>query len=622
MSIYTFRKDDAIRFAEECGIKKKIVGDELHLWECPYCHSRKDHNTFSINLQTGQFKCLRASCGAHGNMLTLHRDFNFDLGTDVSEYERPRYSWRRFKKPEKPIESDDVAIRYLTGRGISESVIKKYEIKSKKDNDNLIAFPFFDESGNLDFIKYRYIKPPDGKGKEFCESGCRAILFGMKQCNPDNQTLIITEGQIDSLSVVTAGYENAVSVPLGKNGMTWFPHCFDWLHNFTTVIVFGDYEHGSMTLLDDIRSRFTWSAVKAVQPESYRGCKDANDILRKFGVDAIRAAVDNAKPIMLPEVMELSDVPYDNDDAEKLPTGIRDIDNLLEGGLSFGYFDILTGKRGDGKSTFSTMILKSAIDNNIPCFVYSGEMKCSDVRKTLDRQIAGPERIRDLYEGSNMGFHKFDLSEPNREVVGMYYKDVVYIYNTQKILIDEKPDLLKIVETYITQFGCKFILLDNLMTLIDVVSFEGVTKYEKQELVCKALARMAQMYNVIILLIAHKKKTDPKYQGDQNDDVLGSSEITNLAGCILSYERGGSDLKDSQRKIKITKERTAGHTNFDGITVNYDEKSKRVFGNNQMEINAAKLDGKCFSDNISGNDNDNNLPADFESVEDETEVPF
>ena len=51
------------------------------------------------------------------------------------------------------------------------------------------------------------------KSKEWCERDCKPILFGMKQCDDAFKQLVITEGQLDSLSVAAAGINNAVSVP-------------------------------------------------------------------------------------------------------------------------------------------------------------------------------------------------------------------------------------------------------------------------------------------------------------------------------------------------------------------------------------------------------------------------
>ena len=81
MRMYEFSADDAVRFANFRQEKYIKRGDELQLERCPYCGGgKKDRYTFSINLKTGQFKCLRASCDVSGNMITLSKDFDFSLG--------------------------------------------------------------------------------------------------------------------------------------------------------------------------------------------------------------------------------------------------------------------------------------------------------------------------------------------------------------------------------------------------------------------------------------------------------------------------------------------------------------------------------------------------------------
>ena len=63
--------------------------------------------------------------------------------------------------------------------------------------------------------------------------------------------IIITEGQIDCLSVAEAGYQNVVSVPNGAKGFTWYDHCSAWLDKFEEVIVFGD-RIKLLNIVDDI----------------------------------------------------------------------------------------------------------------------------------------------------------------------------------------------------------------------------------------------------------------------------------------------------------------------------------------------------------------------------------
>ena len=568
---YVFKPDDARRFTAFVGIKAREKGNELQLSRCPYCGEKEGY--FAISLATGAFNCKRASCGAKGNMLTLRKDFGFDLGRDVEDYEKPRMAWKRFKTPEKPIEPKPEALSYLAGRGIPEEVARRYEITVDRRDRTVLVFPFYGEDGALEYVKYRKtgFDPARDRNKEWCAPDMRAILFGMKQCEGGGR-LVLTEGQIDSLSVAAAGIKNAVSVPNGKNGMTWIPHCWDWLHRFDSMVVFGDYERGAMTLLPEMQSRFP-GRMLAVRAEDYRGCKDANEILQKHGADAVRFAVEHAEPVMLDQVVRLSDLQEeDGEEPERLPTGFPQLDAVLSGGLAFGYLDILTGKRGDGKSTFGSMILKRALECGCGALIYSGEMRPVDVRKWLDLQIAGPGRIQTQTTAS--GYERYSVFPYAQDRIRSAYHGLAYIYDGTRVT-DEPANLLSIVETYLRQFGCRFALIDNLMTAIDVAPAGG-TKFERQETMAKALARLAQQYGAIILLVAHKRKTDPKYESDENDDVLGSSEITNLAGTVLSYERSRT-IDETQRLVKVTKNRLTGRLCFQGIVTDFDAASKRIY---------------------------------------------
>lgn len=58
----------------------------------------------------------------------------------------------------------------------------------------------------------------------------------------------------------------------------------------------------------------------------------------------------------------------------KISTGIAGIDKVLSGGIYLGQTVILTGKRGDGKSTLGSQILANALDNGKSVFAYSGEL--------------------------------------------------------------------------------------------------------------------------------------------------------------------------------------------------------------------------------------------------------
>lgn len=576
---YEFKKEDAYEFKNHVGVKGNEKGDELVFQYCPYCNGgrSRDKGTFSINIKTGQFECKRASCGVKGNMITLARDFDFSLGSQIDEYYKPRKQYRTFKRPAKQIEPKDEAIEYLKSRGISEDIAKKYEITIKEGTDNILVFPFFDEKGNLHTIKYRktdFNKEKD-KNKEWFEANCKPILFGMKQCSDDKSRLVITEGQMDSLSVAEAGIDNAVSVPNGANGFTWIPYCWNWVTEFEEIVVFGDCENEKITLLEMISKRFP-NKIKHVRVSDYQGCKDANELLQKHGRESVRNAVKNAIFVPINKIIELAEVePINIFDIKKLETGISQVDKLLYGGIPYGMLCVIAGKRGDGKSTFAGHILTHALKNGEKIFAYSGELPNHLFKAWLDFQIAGSQHLRD--ENSQVY-----LSTQTQGSINNWYRGRAFLYDNSIVEDDEKENLLNLLEKTIMQHDVKVILIDNLMTAMYIDDLRSTDKYDMQGKFVRKLTQIAMKHDVVILLVAHRRKNN--YGSDSNDEISGSADITNLAGLVMSYDRGTNEeinngfIKEEQRRLIISKNRLFGKINTRGYILNYDEKSKRIYG--------------------------------------------
>ena len=577
---YNFNPDDARRFANEFGFVTYKKGKELIFRTCPICQAKGKGNekTFSINLDTGVYHCFRGKCkDKDGNMVTLAKLYGFSLGRDFDEYYRPKKRYRTFRTPPEPIKPKPEAVQYLESRGISQSIAERYEITTQINNTNILVFPFYDGNGKLTFIKYRktdFDKEKDNN-KEWAEKDGKPILFGMKQCE-DGDTLIITEGQIDSLSVAEAGYNNAVSVPTGAGGFTWIPHCWDWINKFKQIIVFGDHEDGHITLLDDIAARFPLE-VFHVREEDYLDCKDANEILQKYGKEQICQCIKNAIRVPINDVLDLADV-QDIDIAkiEKLETGIRQLDSLLYGGLPFGGLHIISGRAGEGKSTLASQILISAREHGYKCFAYSGELPARLFKAWMNLQVAGRNNIFE-YQNDPYGNAQYGISQINKNLISEWYRDRIFIYDSMNVNggVETQQSLLSTTENVIQQYGVRVILLDNLMTAMAMDMQSGNDQYERQTDFVNKLRSLAVKYNVMILLVAHKRKNGGTL--NDNDEVAGSSNIVNLAMLTMSYERD-RDLPDEQRRLKVSKNRLFGKLETEGFVLDFDERSKRIYG--------------------------------------------
>lgn len=573
---YIFKPEDAENFARSIGARFFSTSRELFFETCPYCHQSKDKRTFSINLTSGKFHCFRASCNVSGNMLTLAKDFDFSLGQNADEYYRPTRHYRVWKKPEK-IEPKEMSLAFLESRGISAATAKRYMVTDKEGKKGpVIVFPFLDESGELQMIKYRNPAPKEGEPKEWSEPNCKPILFGMFQCDPDEKVLIITEGQMDSLSVAEAGYTNAVSVPTGAGGFTWVPYCWNWIEQFERIIVFGDHEKGHITLYAEMLQRWK-SKVWCVRPEDYLDCKDANDILRLYGKEQIRKCIQNAAQPPISNIIPLSDVEdIDLDDLEKLGTGITKLDETLSGGLPFGQLILITGKSGDGKSTLGNQLIVNAIDYGYRVFIYSGELPNFMLRSWITLQAAGPDNIDAVKKYG--GKAEYKVKPGVNKLIRHWLEGIAWIFDNNGIPDEdaEQERLADLLETVIERCGVRVILLDNLMTALDLEPGTASDKYDRQSEFVKKLTRLAVSHNVLIILVAHKRKMGA---GEVNDTVSGSADIVNLASIVMSYERGDAkskeDTSDNIRYLRLTKNRLTGELHK-GIKLTFDPCSKRI----------------------------------------------
>lgn len=571
---YILKREDIYDFAKSGGYETRQKGEELEFRLCPYCHGgrSKDDWTFAVNLESGAYKCLRASCGQQGHFVELCRDFDFRL-----ELEQPKI-YRQL--PQVRPESKSEAVKYLAGRGISERVTRRYGITVRADNPNVLVFPFYDETGKLVFVKYRKTDFQKGvdKSKEWSEKDTMPVLFGMDHCKGWDR-LIITEGQIDTLSIVEAGFDNVVSVPTGATGFTWLTHTWTWITQFREIVVFGDCEHGKITLLDTLSARLPKEIqIKAVRVEDYLGEKDANDILRKYGTRAVVKCIENAKVPQLDNVKQLADVTsVDLSKMDQITTGIEELDRVIHG-MAMGQLVILTGKRGEGKSTFMSQLVCEALDQNRTVFIYSGELADFHFKRWLDYQLAGQYSLE--ARTNRYGDTDYILAEETVEKISEWYRDRAYIYDNNYLTAGTEFETLpETIEKVILKYNAQFICIDNLMTAMEAVH-DNNNLYLAQSNFVGKLKAIATKYSVVIVLVAHpKKRTQADGYQDENDLVAGSSDITNKADIVLKYARVENAEDGADGSIKVTKNRIMGTLRLkdeNAIRVKYSPASRRI----------------------------------------------
>jgi len=180
----------------DLGIKlRQSSGQEKTF--CPKCRdSRKNKRdrSLSVNITNGEYRCHNPGCDWKGNVR------EFDKKKDFKKLEKgfiPLHS-----KPKERV------VNYFKGRGISAKTVDKFMVYEKSEympqeqkEMNCICFPYFRET-ELVNVKFR-----DGNKNFKLVSQAELILYNLNSII-HNKKAIVTEGEIDVMSVYESGFGN------------------------------------------------------------------------------------------------------------------------------------------------------------------------------------------------------------------------------------------------------------------------------------------------------------------------------------------------------------------------------------------------------------------------------
>lgn len=573
----------ARQYFGEYTIKTSGQDEKLIPTLCPLCHggsSGKDKHTFCLFLNNGTFVCKRGSCGRHGRFEDLAKELS---GQDVkiTRSVQKQTSAKQFVLPSSEVFPPTEEIyKYFELRKISRETVDAMKIASDKDGN--IVFRFFQDGEDI-YHKYRKPHKPDpwDKRKEWQDSGTKTILFNMDNV-VFSQPLVITEGQIDCMSLVEAGITNAVSVPSGCDNLQWVTYCWDWIEKFKTIVLFGDNDAPGKRMIEELVKKLGEYRVLVVRdyPEipgsnPVAHCKDANEILYRFGESKLIEMVDSAEEIETKGLIRLSKVePIDYTTVPRIRTMIPTLDECL-GGLFEGSVTVLTGASGDGKSTLSGLLFLNAIEQGYSCCAYSGELAKEKFQDWIHLQAAGSDWIGlkfDKYRNKMVPFVPPEVKKRIRE----WYDPYFWIYDNDAPFVDIKQAdaILQVFTVAARKEGCKLFLVDNLMT----TTADSDEEWRSQAVFMNSMKQFAKHYNAHVLIVAHARKVK-NGEHIQKSDISGSSSIGNLADSAIVSERPN---------LRIIKNRDDGTQRV--IECCYCGDSRRIYEASKGDLNKFSWD--------------------------------
>jgi len=442
------------------------------------------------------------------------------LGLERPQFEKPARQFRRPAPPkcEAPVSA---VLDYLTGeRKLSEEAISAYRVG---EAGRRIIFRSFLPDGSLAFAKYLAIdRLPNGKkDTRPLEADMEPVLFGWPAIADDAREVVITEGEIDALSMWDFGYP-ALSVPFGGGGgakQAWIENEFDRLGRFEVIYLALDADKEGDAGAEEIANRLGRHRCRRVRLPR----KDANHCLQD-GITRVEIAhcIAAAESLDPPELRragqfadEVMDLFWPNPDLPQpgyaLPFG-KLADKLR---LRPAEVTIWTGATGAGKSQILSHALVACIDQGARVCIASLEMAPRQLLKRMVKQAGNVDRPTMEY-----GRAVIDWLDASTWVFAVVGKTGV-------------ERLIEVFEYARARHGCCVFVVDSLMRL-----GVGAEDYEGQERAVYQLVNWTVGNNVHLHLVAHARKSDPRNDGPpDSESVKGTSEIASNAFNVLTIWR-------------------------------------------------------------------------------------
>jgi twinkle protein len=519
-------------------------------------------------------KCLSAECGS-SDARQLYEDgtsFCFSCQSffpkqkeEVEEEFVVQKAPNFFKKQTTLEEVLEFPVRGFKERGITKQICEFFDVRVS-----------YGENGEIDAHYYPY---DDSKAfkvrrlpKEFTWINKSANLFGQTKFNGAGKRLIITEGEIDALSVAQASYDKYKKIyPVVAMSSAVMTKSLlenrDWIRSFAEVVLcLDDDEAGKKATEEATRIIGIDKAKIAKLP-----CKDPNEVLLKFDSNRLLQCIFDAAPYIPAGIIgkeELWDSLKNYNSVASVPyPGCLDGINSKLKGMRGGEITLFISGTGSGKSTVLREIMLHILtttDEKIGV-VSLEESPAETARKLAGMQInRNPAKEEIPLEDLKVGFDN------------VFGTDRVVLLDHQGSINDSSiVDQLE----YMCLVGCKKLFIDHITILVSE-GVENLTGNEAQDKVMNDLLRLVKRHDVWIGLVSHLrkapsgKKSFEEGQLPSIDDIRGSGSIKQISFDIVSFARNLTAETESERntiKMRILKSRYTGLTgNVKGARYIYD----------------------------------------------------
>ena len=530
------------------------------------------------------------------------------------------------------------SIRPLTDRGIRESVVKKFGVRSKvkKDGDTetiaVHIYPYFDAQNNL---IAQHVRKVEGKkfwwessnpnDKDFLD---KVMLFGQHLFVPGQSTkLTITEGECDAMAAYQMNGElyPVVSLPSGAESVKKIfknQDVYKWVDSFKEIVISMDNDEQGKKAAKILAELFP----KKSKVMNMR-FKDANDYLNNNAANEWTKDFHNAQSYTPEGLVKSSQLIRPLIEGEAIETiafyPFRALNRLLMG-VRTGELVTLTAGTGVGKSAFVNELAYSIQrQTNRPVGMLCLEQsKVKTAAKLLSLSMEKPlvnmnvlDKMPQHLKDSELFGDLVDYMKESGTDARIDPKEIEDAAN--KLLSDDKfiifdhfgssdiDTIVRKVYQMVSVYDCQTVFLDHISIIVSSGD-QGDERKALDEIMTK-LRMLVEQTGICLFVVSHLKR--PQGKGHEEGaatslaELRGTAGIGQLSDAVIGLERNQQHDDPWLRNCTLTrvlKNRMFGETG--PASVLYFDKGRARFN----DVPQADYDARLENYNKQNKDKEEN----------------
>lgn len=491
------------------------------------------------------------SCGS-SDACAVYSDGTFCFACEKVTKSSNQTQEKRISKKKAPLLSE-LSFGALNKRKLTEETCKLWSYGTKLIDGEPVQVAQYRDPNTGEVVGQK-IRTKD---KDFRWRGDHdaVFLFGQNLWRDTGKMVVVTEGEIDAMSVSQIQQHKwpVVSIPDGASSADdAVRKSVDWLEKFEKVVLmFDNDEPGQKAAIEAAQILSPGKAYIARLP-----LKDANDMLVAGRSKEVIDAIWGAKPYRPDGVVcgqDLLDRVMKDVDWEEVDypwTGL----NTLTHGLRKGELVTLTAGTGVGKSEAARAIISYAHD------IENCKIGVVALEESVERTARG---LMGLYLGKRIHIDTTLATEEQKK--GAFEKTVgsgrYFLYDHFGSL--DSGHLLSRIRYMVVACGCDTVLLDHLSIVVS--GSETDDERKAIDILMTQLRSLVQELKFRLIVINHLRRVSDHSHEEGGEVSLnhlrGSGSIAQLSDMVIALERDQQDeTKKNLTRVRVLKNRHSGET--------------------------------------------------------------